>query len=350
MRILLAIVLMASLLCSLPACRSGSTIPDVSHLQAPVAVQRFDLEFFSLDTLLLETALRKLEASYPHFFPQYMSMVLGIQAPNTEGLEAVKAFLRSYAQVQQQAAEVWAKHAAQWQQQTSQVLKYWKYYFPNRRVDSPFVLIPFIGPMDALEPFSIGDYGDVRTPNGAGIAMQFHLGSQAQVYETGMQSGLLYDYQVRRFTPQTVVVNLAKNLIDDAFAYQPASLNLIEQMVEKGRRLVVLDLLLPQTPDSLKLGYTGGQVLGCQQNEALIWNYFVKNDLLYSKDPSLLQLYLRDGPKTQELGEGAPGYIGLFLGRQIVRAFMDKYPQTTPEQLMQMPPRQVFEQAGYKPK
>jgi uncharacterized protein YjaZ len=49
------------------------------------------------------------------------------------------------------------------------------------------------------------------------------------------------------------------------------------------------------------------------------------------------------------LGEGAPGYIGLFVGRKIVEAFMEKNSGTTLEALMKMPAKEVFEKAGYKP-
>jgi len=84
-------------------------------------------------------------------------------------------------------------------------------------------------------------------------------------------------------------------------------------------------------------------------NEALIWNFFVKNDLLYSKDPSINRNYNSDGPKTEELGQGAPGYIGLFVGRQLVNAYLERFPQTTMDALMRLPAMELFEKAGYKP-
>ena len=40
-----------------------------------------------------------------------------------------------------------------------------------------------------------------------------------------------------------------------------------------------------------------------------------------------------DGPKTVELGDDSPGYISLYTGRQIVRAYMDKNPDTSSQRL-----------------
>ena len=50
-------------------------------------------------------------------------------------------------------------------------------------------------------------------------------------------------------------------------------------MVEKGKRIYLIDKLMPDTPDTLKIGYTSKQLEGCIENEGLIWNYFVKNGL-----------------------------------------------------------------------
>ena len=224
-----------------------------------------------------------------------------------------------------------------------------EFYVPQWKPDSPFIITTFIGPMDAFEPFPLGDYGDVRTANGIGIALQFHLGATDPLYEDGRLAGLFYDYQVRRFTPQMMAVNSIKNLIADAFPYSDAANSLVEEMIEKGKRMYLLDKLMPSTEDSLKLGYTGAQVKGCFANEALIWNYFVKNDLLYSKENSVKQAYVKDGPKTAELGEAAPGYIGLFIGRQIVRSYMEKHPETSVTELMKLPAKSVLDEAGYKP-
>jgi uncharacterized protein YjaZ len=82
----------------------------------------------------------------------------------------------------------------------------------------------------------------------------------------------------------------------------------------------------------------------------LIWNFFVKNDLLYSIDPTVNQQYIRDGPKTPELGEASPGYIGLFTGWRIVEAYMEKNDGLNMEKLMQTSANTILQGSGYKPK
>ena len=51
------------------------------------------------------------------------------------------------------------------------------------------------------------------------------------------------------------------------------------------------------------------------------------------------------------LGDGfdIPANIGQFVGWQIVKKWMEKYPGTTPDALMKKNARQLFEEARYKP-
>jgi uncharacterized protein YjaZ len=97
------------------------------------------------------------------------------------------------------------------------------------------------------------------------------------------------------------------------------------------------------------IGYTGNQLKGCFENEGVIWQFFVKNDLLFSNEPSINQQYIRDGPKTPELGDASPGYIGLFVGWQMVEAYMEKNAGLSIDRLMKTPANTVFQGSGYKP-
>jgi uncharacterized protein YjaZ len=86
------------------------------------------------------------------------------------------------------------------------------------------------------------------------------------------------------------------------------------------------------------------------KNEAVIWDLFLNNGLLNNTDPDVLKNYIGESPKTQELGEGAPGNIGTFSGWQIVKKYMDKFPETTLSALMRMDAREIYNQSKYKPR
>jgi hypothetical protein len=333
----------------LSSCEDSPKLPKEARVPVPVTIARFDRDFFALDTNRLNEGLNVLSARYPVFFPNYLQAILGIYPADPLAPDAIRAFLNSYRPVYQQALPITEKQLSVLPGQLETALQWMKYLVPSFKPDSPFVVTPFIGPMDAYESFSIGDYGDVRTSNGVGIALQFHLGEEAALYEQGIKNGIFYQYQVRRFTPETMLVNALKNVIEDLYPYTAAGKPMVEEMVEKGKRLYLLKRVLPETGDSLLLGYTGKQTSGCYENEATIWQFFVKNDLLYSIEPAINQQYLRDGPKTPELGDASPGYIGMFTGWRIVEAYMKKFPDTTIDALMKKPAMEVYQASNYRP-
>lgn len=334
---------------ALSSCEDSPKLPKEARVPITVTIARFDRDFFDLDTSQLNEGLDVLSARYPDFFPGYLQAILGIHPSDPQAAEAIRAFLNSYRPVYQQAVPIAEKEFADFPEHMETALQWMKYLVPAFRPDSPFVVTPFIGPMDAYESFSIGDYGDVRTSNGVGIALQFHLGRDAEIYEQGMKNGVFYQYQVQRFTPETMLVNAMKNVIEDLYPYTTAGKPMVEEMVEKGKRLYLLKRVLPETGDSLLLGYTGSQTAGCYENEETIWQFFVKNDLLYSIEPAINQQYLRDGPKTPELGDASPGYIGLFTGWRIVESYMKKFPDTSIDALMKKPAMEVYQGGNYRP-
>jgi uncharacterized protein YjaZ len=71
--------------------------------------------------------------------------------------------------------------------------------------------------------------------------------------------------------------------------------------------------------------------------------------LLQTIDNNVIKNYIGDSPKTQELGEAAPGNIGAFAGWQIVKKYMQKNPKLTLKQLMAVDAETLFSEAKYKP-
>lgn len=331
-------------------CKNKPVLPAEARKPIPIEIARFDQDFFELDTIQLNSGLNVLAEKYPDFFSAYLTAILGVNPADSLAPLAINAFLNTYRPVYKIAQDLVNTHLEEVKNGVEAGMQWMQYLVPSFKPDSPFVITTFIGPMDAFENFSIGDYGDVRTANGVGVALQLHLGSDNPIYVQGMQSGIFYQYQVNRFTPETMLVNAMKNLIEDHFPYQAAGKSLMEEMVEKGKRMYLLKRVLPEVDDSILIGYTGSQYEGALKNEAMIWQFFVKNDLLYNIDLSINQQYIRDGPKTPELGEASPGYIGLFTGWRLVEAYMENNSGITIEQLMKTPVNTVFQKSGYKPK
>jgi len=341
--------ILISFLFFLSSCKSRKG-PDVSAVNASLTTERFEKDFFALDTNDLSHSLDALYRKYPGFSADFAQHILGLPPAADSAdkvMTAIKQFLHDYRPVYD-SVEHKFPDLENAREEIRQGLKHVKYYFPSYKLPTKF--ITFIGPMDAFFQASTGSYGDAIITDGLAAGLQLHMGAGFSMYNSEMGLALYPLYISRKFAPEYIPVNAIKNIIDDLFPDQSGDKTLIEQVVEKGKRIYLLDRFMPATPDTLKIGYTEKQLKGCFNNEGLIWNYFVTNSLIFNNDPSLIKNYIGDSPNTPEFGEGAPGYIGLFTGWRIVEKYMDKHNAVTLADLMKTNPKRLFEESGYRPK
>ncbi len=343
------LLIVAALCLFMASCRSKN-VPDVSKIQVSLEVSRFEKDFFAIDTNQLPAALQNLSVRYPVFLKDFTNHIMGlppVSDTSQQVFAALRQFIRDYKPLKDSADQVFGD-LEKVRKDIEQGFRYTRFYFPSYTL--PQKLVTFIGPMDAFFEASLGGYGDVMTTGGLAVGLQLHLGSNFSFYHSPMGESLYPAYISRRFTPDMIVVNCMKNIIDDLYPENVKGKGMVEQMVEKGKRMYLLDRLLPYTADTLKIGYTDKQLKGCYENEGSIWNFFLTNNFLYSKEPDILKNYLGDGPNTQELGPGSPGYIGIFCGWQIVKKYMSQHEELPLSQLLQTDAKKIFEESKYRPK
>ena len=326
----------------LSSCSSKKKVPDVSQITVDLKTLRFEKDFFSIDTNKIDAGLQILYTKQGNFYKDFFFNILGIPQHPDSVMHDAKLFIASYKNIYDASIEPF-KDFQPIENQVKDGLKFVHYYFPKYPL--PNKLITFIGPLNS--------YAGIITPDNAiAIGLQLYMGKNFQVYQSDEIQNLYPSYVSRRFEPEYIHVNCMKNIVDDLFAsFQPKrnSTQLIEKMIDEGKKLYVLDAFLPNTPDTLKTGYTKEQLSNCFISEKTVWSYFMESDLLFQTDPTLISPYVNDGPKTSELGEGSPGNIGLFVGWQIVKKWMEKNDKITLQQLISTPAKQIFEEAKYKP-
>ena len=343
MKKLFAVMLVSVVLFS---CNNKRNIPDVSAIKAPLDVMRFDRDFFSIDTNDVSQALDQLQRKYPSFLNDYLYNILMLPPMEDSVVRKVKLFIHDYKPVYDSVQQKFPSIDKQ-KNEIQRGLQFVKYYFPQYKI--PEHVITFVGPIEG--------YGNVLTQSGFAVGLQLYLGKNFSVYQSDYISEVYPAYQSRRFEAAYIPVNCMKNVINDIYPPGNKKQPLVEQMIEEGKRLFVLDYFLPETADTLKTGYTKEQLEGCYDHEAVIWNFFIQNNLLYITDPLQTRDYVNDGPKTEALGEASPGNIGQFVGWQIVKKWMslkdektEKDEKMSLQQLLATPAKQIFEEAKYKPR
>jgi hypothetical protein len=179
------------------------------------------------------------------------------------------------------------------------------------------------------------------------IGLDMFLGWNFEEY----RAAALPVYLTRRMEPQNIIPECSRQI---AFSILPQDLQpktLLDQMILHGKVLYAMDLFLPETPDSLKIGYTKNQMEWCRENEATLWRLLIDQELLFRSDAALNSRFIQDGPFTTGLPPGSPAMLGRWMGWQIVRSYMKKNSGITIRQLFELSNSQdILSESGYKPK
>jgi len=334
------------------SCNDHKNIPDVSGITVNLETRRFEQDFFSIDTLDIASSLTSLLKKYPHFTADFIQNILGLDMdslliPGNSQDRAVQLFLHDYKPVKDSSDLIFKD----FEKETGEIkkgLQFVKYYFPAYKL--PAAVLTFIGPINANFETSFGTQGDILTSDGLGVGLQLHLGRDFSLYKSQEGQEEYPAYLSGNFDAKHIPVNCMRNIIDDLFPGKISGRALIEQMVEKGKRIYLLTKFLPHTPEYICFGYTEKQLKDSYTNEAVIWDFFLNNDLLNNSEQNIIKNYIGESPKTQELGEDAPGNIGTFTGMQIVKKYLEKFPGTTLAELMKTDASEVYSKSKYKPR
>jgi uncharacterized protein YjaZ len=123
-------------------------------------------------------------------------------------------------------------------------------------------------------------------------------------------------------------------------------------MINEGKKLYLLDSYLPDVSDAQKIGYSNDEIEWVTLNETQIWTYFIENNLLYSTDYQLNKRFIENAPFSKfyiNIDKESPGRVGVWLGWQIVRSYMNNN-NVTLQQLLQTNANEIFKKSKYKPK
>lgn len=332
----------------LAACGNKTKAPDVSNISVDLKVERFDRDFFALDTNHTESGMVALQEKYPVLLPLYLQGILGVFDP-----AGVNSFYQYYKPVYDSVQKAFPDFDGI-AKEIGQSFRYVKHYFPAYEL--PRRIIPIVGPMNAADDLPRKANGEYTAVFGredfVGISLQFYLGKDFSLYNVEyFINNVAPLYISRRFEKQYIVPDVMKLIVDDLYPDESQALPLIGQIIEKGKRWWLLDKLMPHTADSLKTGYTGLQTEWVEHNEGAVWASFIKNVNLQATDRPTIQTFIGDAPFTQFFSqEFAPGNIGPWFGRQIVRKFAANNSSLTIDEIMKKTPQEILDDAKYKPK
>jgi hypothetical protein len=330
---------------------NNDTAPDISNIKVDLKTYRFDLDLYAIDTNHIADGLQKLATKYPDFLNYYLDTlraynIHGHFADTTKGIDSdLRADLtyKDFVNLEDTIKKVFPD-ISETDKKLTDGFRYMKYYLPA--YTPPRIMYLDMG-LSKWATFPVDK-------NTFCIGLDMFLGPQFPYY----RSVGVPDYMDPHFRTDYLPVSLFHTVYEYMHPFNPDDKPLIDLMIQRGKEQYFLHKVLPHLPDYTLFGFRQVQVDWCRGNENLIYNFFIHQDLIYSKDAHITLQYVNDGPYAKGLEapdapvKVTPGNIGTWLGYKIVTAYMEQHPKMTLAELLDQhtDPAKFLDEAKYRPK
>lgn len=325
------------------ACSRNKKV-DVSNIPVNVKIERFDKEFYAMYTKPMALQAAYLQKKYGVFYHDFIALLLQNNDINTQDTAYFKLLRQVFAgkpfnDLKHDVDSVYPNVDKE-EAELTDAFRHIIYYFPQKKL--PQIYTYFSG-FEAQTVVGNAYFG---------IGLDLFLGANSRFYPS--LTAAYPHYLSRNFNSQNIAPRVIEGMArEDMFPESDSNKTLLSKMIYNGKIMYFMDQILPDVPDSTKIGYTGVQLKWCQDFKSQIWAYFLDQNLLYESDYPKIQKYLTEAPFTPGLGdrnESAPK-LAVWTGWQIVRQYMDKHPEVTlPELMANTNAQKILNESKYRPK
>jgi len=336
--LILAIVLLFSVSCKKEIVKNV----DVSNIKVTVSVTRFEQKFYEAD----KTTLSSLKNEFPYLFPVQNDSIWLNKIKDKEERELYKKSQEVFGDFENEKMQI------------EDLFKHLKYEHSN--FESPKI-ITLITNLDYQNKIVYAD-------SLLFVSLDMYLGKNSEVYQD------FPVYLSQNFDKSQLVVDMAKAISNHYFVENKSrqfldmvigsgkqmymidvenkSRQFLDMVIGSGKQMYMIDSYLPSFSDAHKIGYSEAEYEWAMANESQIWKYFIENKVLYSTDSGLYDRFMAEGPFSKfyiDIDKESPGRIGVWLGWQIVRSYMNNN-DVTLQQLLRTDAEEIFKNSKYKPK
>lgn len=334
---------------ALNACQNSNRdpVPDISNISVNLKWIRFEKELFSLDTMNLKNELFKLIQKYPEFcrlyFTQIVPMTNQIDSLSPEFTDGLRTFLNepSTRALYQKTTAVF-KNDEDLIKALKRSTQLMKYYFPNEKEPVFYSLISNFNYANFI-------FIDNNNTNGIGISLDYFLGSEMDYKKLDPKNPVFSDYLTRCFNKDHLLKKTWESYISDKLT-EPQSGQFIDYIIHRGKKLYILQKLVPEIEDTVLFEYSPKQLDWCNKNRLEIWSYFLSGSMLYSTEFLKFNKFINPSPDSPGMPADAPGQTGSYIGYYLVQAYMSKHPKMTLSDLIgQQNAQLILKESRFKP-
>jgi hypothetical protein len=314
------ILLIASVLLILTACKRDPFRVNVSAIKVDLVVSRFEMELFTADPSALENYIPKWKKEYGDFFRHFSYILKLGSIDDPEYSERLRQFVtdQSNYRIYKLTRQVFPDLDT-FTSELTDAFRHYRYYFPDKPVPRVITYVSGFN-QSAITDDSL-----------LAVGLDKYLGKDENLYR---QIGV-YNYLLVNMHPQKLVSDCMLFWGETEFPFNDSINNLIANMIYRGRLLYFTHAVLPDQPDTLNWGFTQKGLDYFKSSEKAMWAYLVQHKLLFNTDRFTIDKFILEGPFTKDFGRDSPSRSAIWIGYRIVQSYMQRNRNITLPELME---------------
>jgi len=278
-----------------------------------------DLNFVNMDSLLFQAndiqlleLHQRFKEEIPEIYEYQLGYCIGIGDLNdTAFVNSMRSFLADpYIKRVEERISDQFKDLSRYRNEIYSGFQHLKFHLPKAKIPESVV---FMNSFFASNAFS--------TERQIGIGLERYLGKETDVilelpgdsFYQWMKDGLDERYLSRDALCSWIMTHIVEDV----------SGNLAEQMIRWGKVIYLAEAAFPEKEKSILLRYSEEGMKWALDQEREIWNYLVREKLLFKIDERFKINMLNEAPFTVGLPEKGPDRLGQFIGWRMVRKYME---------------------------
>lgn len=330
------------------ACGSESAkieIPNVDNINiAEFKFERFDRAVNNMDKRDVKQSYLDLKAEFPGLTDLYFNRLLGMMSENEDTFyNKIKDFLSAEEIIAiKDTVEHIFPNTNGIEKDLQMACKLLKYYLPDFKSPHFYTVQTEFGYQSFIFPDG--------KQNGIGIGLDMFLGEDFEYKLLDPTNPSFSAYLTRTYNKDHIVKKSMEWVVKDLIG-DPNGKRFIDLAINNGKKLYLLQKILPTTHDSIIFEYSKSQTDWVKANELEIWSFFLEHELMYETNHLKINKYVSISPDSPGMPKAAPGRTGNYIGLQIVKAYMKRNPDISIQELIEFKDAQkLMELSKYKPK
>jgi hypothetical protein len=330
-------ILSGTIILLLASCNSNPLKIDVSGVKLdPVKVDRMEKDMFSMspDSIGKYTAI--LQQKYGRFYAFFVTGVIndGGIMDSTYAYSLKRFITDKDMHSAYDTCEKMYPDMSFLEKGVTDVFKHFKYYFPYK---------PLPKVVTAMSGFN---YALVYQDSTLAISLDMYLGKKSGFYKM-----LRFpEYKIMHMNKDYMLSDAVYCWLESTFKPNEDKNDMLAQITHEGKIMYLMDALMPELDDTIKMRYTEKQLEWNKANEFNVWAHIIQEKLLFSTNQNDILKYTDDGPFNTAINHDCPARDGNWYGWQIVRSFMKhNRHETIPQLMAETNADAILKQSGYKP-